>query len=159
MAADLARLEQTLVELKALRKSEQPLYSVVPYKGKRGDSRKPIYLECTSTGLIFRSNKSIPSVCAETSPDDAESAHSHTTHFISNILAPPTLSNQPRLRPIRRRLELDPGEDLAQFHCDFEREQRESRTHPFSSAQRPLAFTAVELLNARKVLAHKNVLL
>lgn len=52
MAGDLDKLERALADLKALRKREQQTYSLVPYKGKRGDNRRPLYLECTALGLI-----------------------------------------------------------------------------------------------------------
>jgi hypothetical protein len=53
LTADLANLEQTLAELQLLRKREQRTFSLVPYKGRRGDTRRPIYLECTATGWIL----------------------------------------------------------------------------------------------------------
>lgn len=57
MAAELDRLERTLADLKALRQREQQTYSLVPYKGKHGDNRRPIYIECTSIGLIFHPDR------------------------------------------------------------------------------------------------------
>lgn len=69
LAADLAQLEQTLGDLKALRKREQQMFSVVPYRGKRGDSRKPIYVECTATGLVFHPDRK---ALADLSPSGKE---------------------------------------------------------------------------------------
>jgi hypothetical protein len=57
LTADLQRLEQALADLKALRKRQQQMYSLVPYRGKRGDSRKPIYLECAAGAVIFHPDK------------------------------------------------------------------------------------------------------
>ncbi|HEY1861293.1 MAG TPA: hypothetical protein VGG61_13110, partial [Gemmataceae bacterium] len=53
LTADLSSLEQTLADLKELRKREQRTFSLVPYKGRRGDTRRPVYLECTTVGWIF----------------------------------------------------------------------------------------------------------
>jgi hypothetical protein len=53
LTADLLRLEKTLTDLKAARLKQQQMYSLVPYKGKRGDNRKPVYIECVYDGLIF----------------------------------------------------------------------------------------------------------
>jgi hypothetical protein len=53
LTTDLLRLEKTLAEVKAARLKQQQTYSLVPYRGKRGDSRKPIYIECASGGLVF----------------------------------------------------------------------------------------------------------
>ena len=57
LTADLQRLEQALADLKVLRKRQQQMYSLVPYRGKRGDSRKPVYLECTAGAVIFHPDK------------------------------------------------------------------------------------------------------
>jgi hypothetical protein len=55
--ADLTRelliLEQTLASLKQARQHDQQRYSVVPYRGRFGESRKPVYLECRSDSLVF----------------------------------------------------------------------------------------------------------
>lgn len=53
MAADLQRLEQTLADLKLARQRDRQTYSLIPYKGKQGDNRRPLYVECTAAGLIF----------------------------------------------------------------------------------------------------------
>src|SRR5439155_8444357 len=45
----------TLANLRALRERQKNTYSVVPYLGRRGDSRKPLYVECAGagTGVVF----------------------------------------------------------------------------------------------------------
>ncbi len=53
LTRDLLDLEQTLDGLRRLRSQQQPTYSLVPYRGQRGANRMPIYVECTSTGLVF----------------------------------------------------------------------------------------------------------
>lgn len=52
LAKELAQLEETLLALKSLRQREQNTYSLVPYRGRRGSDRKPLYLECTADGLV-----------------------------------------------------------------------------------------------------------
>ena len=42
MTADLLQLERALAELKAARERERQTYSVVPYSGRRGESRRPL---------------------------------------------------------------------------------------------------------------------
>src|SRR5437764_322841 len=59
MTADLESLEQSLADLKAARQREQQTYSLVPYKGKRGDTRRPLYIECTELGIIFHPDKKL----------------------------------------------------------------------------------------------------
>src|SRR5262245_51900977 len=53
LAGELVQLEQTLRALQALRESQKQTYSLVPYKGRKGDRRTPLYIECTATGLTF----------------------------------------------------------------------------------------------------------
>ena len=57
LAADLVTLEKTLAELREIRKQQADTYSVVPYRGKHGDDRKPVYVECTETGFLFHPDK------------------------------------------------------------------------------------------------------
>jgi hypothetical protein len=53
MTADLALLEKTLEDLLAAKRLEAQKFSLVPYKGRRGENRKPLYLECTADGWVF----------------------------------------------------------------------------------------------------------
>jgi hypothetical protein len=57
LTAELERMERTLNDLKAARQRQQQMYSLVPYRGKRGDNRKPLYLECTANALIFHPDR------------------------------------------------------------------------------------------------------
>ena len=51
--ANVAKLEAQLAELKLARSREGHTYSVVPYRGKHGDDRRPVYVECSARGVIF----------------------------------------------------------------------------------------------------------
>ena len=53
LTRDLLRLEQTLTGLKQARQYDDQRYSVVPYRGRLGEQRRPIYLECRSDSLVF----------------------------------------------------------------------------------------------------------
>jgi hypothetical protein len=65
MTSDLSLLEQTLKALQAARERERQTYSVVPYHGKQGDARRPLYVECTAAGLLFPPEKiSVPLLSA-----------------------------------------------------------------------------------------------
>jgi hypothetical protein len=57
LAADLTKLEQTLDDLRKLRKQQQETYSLVPFTGKRGESRRPLYIECNAAGIIFHPDR------------------------------------------------------------------------------------------------------
>ena len=57
LTSELVQLEKTLADFKAARAREPPRYSLVPYRGRRGDNRRPIYLECDGTGLVFHPDR------------------------------------------------------------------------------------------------------
>ena len=46
LTRDLLTLEQTLNAVKQVRRYDDQRYSVVPYRGRLGEQRKPVYLEC-----------------------------------------------------------------------------------------------------------------
>lgn len=56
-AKELAELERAFKQLKALKENEKQVYSVVPYRGKHGQARTPIYVECVRGGVIFHPEK------------------------------------------------------------------------------------------------------
>jgi hypothetical protein len=53
LAIEIAELVRTVEELRSLKKRDQQTYSLVPYRGKKGETRKPIYVECVRDGVIF----------------------------------------------------------------------------------------------------------
>jgi hypothetical protein len=57
LTAEVTELERVLRELKALKERERSTYSLVPYHGKRGDARNPLYVECTRAGVIFHPDR------------------------------------------------------------------------------------------------------
>jgi hypothetical protein len=50
---DLLQMEQALANLKALRERQKNTYSLVPYLGRRGEGRRPLYVECAAVSLVF----------------------------------------------------------------------------------------------------------
>src|SRR5262245_46643173 len=52
-ARELDQLERTLHDLQAVKRRDQETYSLVPYHGKHGANRKPIYVECAGYSLVF----------------------------------------------------------------------------------------------------------
>jgi hypothetical protein len=57
MTAELKRLERALADLKSAREKQQKTYSVVPYNGKQGENRRPLYIECGGGQVIFHPDK------------------------------------------------------------------------------------------------------
>lgn len=58
-ARELAELERAFQQLRTLRERDKQVYSVVPYHGKRGELRTPIYVECVSAGVLFHPDKKL----------------------------------------------------------------------------------------------------
>ena len=59
LSGEVADLEKVLADLKALKTSEQQTYSLVPYRGKHGDNRRPIYVECTKGGVVLHPERRV----------------------------------------------------------------------------------------------------
>jgi hypothetical protein len=57
LSAQLRGLEVVLEELKESRKRDAQTYSLLPYRGKRGDGRRPLYVECTADGVVFHPDR------------------------------------------------------------------------------------------------------
>ncbi len=64
MTLDLLQMEQVLKDLKSAKQREQKTFSVVPYHGRRGESRRPLYVECTADGVIFHPERKAMPVTA-----------------------------------------------------------------------------------------------
>jgi hypothetical protein len=57
LARDVAELEKAFAAVKALKMQAGHTYSVVPYRGKNGAGRRPIYVECAAGGLLFHPDR------------------------------------------------------------------------------------------------------
>jgi hypothetical protein len=53
VADQLAQLEAAWRDLQLLKGKEQNTYSLVAYRGKRGENRQPIYVECRRESVVF----------------------------------------------------------------------------------------------------------
>ncbi len=74
MTLDLLQMEQVLKDLKASKQREQKTFSVVPYYGRRGENRRPLYVECTADGVIFHpERKAMPVTALVSVSDDSAS--------------------------------------------------------------------------------------
>jgi len=57
LVAELLQLEQSLKDLQEARKRDANTWSVIPYFGKNGESRRPLYVECAAVGVLFHPDK------------------------------------------------------------------------------------------------------
>ncbi len=53
----VTKFEAELERLKEAKAAEARSYSLIPYGGRKGDNRKPIYIECRSSGIVFHPEK------------------------------------------------------------------------------------------------------
>lgn len=62
MGKDLSQLEETAKNLKQARSNDARTFSVVPYKGKQGSDRQPLYVECATSSVIFHPDRVVQEV-------------------------------------------------------------------------------------------------
>jgi hypothetical protein len=86
LTIDLALLEKTLEELQAAKKLEKQTFSLVPYKGRRGDNRKPLYLECTANGWVFHPDRQL----IEATHDGVGKLHAELERRLRSATAEPS---------------------------------------------------------------------
>lgn len=53
LTRQVLELEQALKQLVAYREQQSHTYSIVPFRGKNGENRRPIYIECRDNDVIF----------------------------------------------------------------------------------------------------------
>ena len=123
MTADLAQLERALADLKAAQEKEQKTYSVVPYNGKHGDNRRPLYVECAGDQLIFHPDQlSVPeSRIATDAQDEVQRRLAHQKEqlppsqasafvpYLMLLVRPDGVVSYYRLRDALRSLKIDFG--------------------------------------------------
>jgi hypothetical protein len=57
LTLELLRMEKTLKDLKDLKTRPSDTFSLIPYRGKFGDTRRPVYVECSAGGLTVHPNR------------------------------------------------------------------------------------------------------
>jgi hypothetical protein len=57
MTRDVEQLERALADLKAARERDRQTYSVIPYRGRHGEVRRPLYVECAGGKLTFHPDR------------------------------------------------------------------------------------------------------
>ncbi len=155
-AGELEHLERTLKDLREARRRQRETWSLVPYRGKRGDSRRPLYLECTATGVIFHPDQlhlegpqfSLPAVRAEVQQrmerqrHDVASAkemggggHDRSAYLLM-LVRPDGIANYYRTMTALTGVKVDFGYEFidAEWILDFPDDNSE-RTQPWMVAQ------------------------
>ena len=57
LATELSGLEKALKQAEDHKDRKTQTFSIIPYKGKRGEDKRPLYVECSSQGLIFHPDR------------------------------------------------------------------------------------------------------
>jgi hypothetical protein len=61
LARELVNLESALADVIAFRKRQAQTYSLVPFLGKSGENRRPVYVECQASQVIVHPERTIAS--------------------------------------------------------------------------------------------------
>jgi len=59
LTLELLQMEKALLDLKELKSRPSDAFSLVPYRGKQGDNRRPVYVECFSEGMVMHPNRTV----------------------------------------------------------------------------------------------------
>jgi hypothetical protein len=147
MTADLTLLEKTLEELKAAKRLEKLTFSLVPYKGRRGDNRKPLYLECTADGWIIHPDRKTLEATASAVADlhaeldrrlKASTSSGELSSYLFLLVRPDGITNYYRAQAAMQGLDVAFGYEFvdAAWVLDFS-ENPEKPVEPWMNAGAP----------------------
>ncbi|GIW81174.1 MAG: hypothetical protein KatS3mg105_2981 [Gemmatales bacterium] len=143
---ELRLLESTLADLKEYKSRQTNLYSVVPYAGKYGDNRKPIYLECQADRVIFHPDRAELTTAAgiraeverriEQRKSDA-SQNPRKAAYLFLLVRPDGIITYSQVMSALRDLQIDFGYELidADWVLDFPRQKEPSDAQPWMKAK------------------------
>jgi hypothetical protein len=148
---ELVKMEQTLDDLKALRQRQQQTYSLVPYRGRRGDNRRPIYVECAAASLIFHPDRlTIPATDSNGSAilqeverringqqsSVALQAPKKETSYLLLLVRPDGIMTYYRILAALRNLQVDFGYEFVEsdWILDFPSDDKTAPTQPWMAA-------------------------
>jgi hypothetical protein len=155
-SGELMKMEQTLEDLKSLRQRQQQTYSLVPYRGRRGDNRRPIYLECGAESLIFHPDRlvlpatdsSSPAILQEVErrinrqqPIDVSEPSKQETPYLLLLVRPGGIATYYRALAALRNLKVDFGYEFVEsdWVLDFPQDGNALQPWMTSEAAPPLS--------------------
>lgn len=147
LARELGELERTLAALRLLRRRQEQAFSLVPYAGKRGDTRKPIYVECTQSGLTFYPEpRTIPERAINSGQILAEierRSKARDRAYLLFLVRPEGITSYTLAQNSLRRSSVDYGYELveADWIFDFSSEERLASL-PWRQEQAPIGFAS-----------------
>ena len=153
MTAGLARLEKNLANLKAARAKEEKTFSLVPYNGKRGENRKPVYVECAVGQVVFHPDRteldeplSAPTVQAEVERRVARQKErlpiaqaAAFTPYLMLLVRPDGISTYYRFRETLQGLKIDFGYEFVDkdWVLDFPADDQDTPAPAWTTAAKP----------------------
>jgi hypothetical protein len=134
---DLLVMELAFQHLRALKDRDQKTYSVVPYRGKQGDARPPIYVECVRDGVLIHPEKKLLETWAFTTQairEEIERRHGPLTleraakddadkgPYVLFLVRPDGIANYYKAQSALKGYHLDFGYELVDQHwvLDFD---------------------------------------
>jgi hypothetical protein len=165
LTADLLQMEQVFKDLKAARERARQTYSVIPYHGRNGEKRQPIYVECAAHGVIFHPDRRAMSVTSHTmllggkasedAPDDVHSevqlriarqrqrqaatgGATNSTPYLLLLVRPDGIGTYTQLQSVLRDLTLDFGYEFidADWVLDFPEEDDQPAAQSWMTVSR-----------------------
>jgi hypothetical protein len=143
MTTDVQQLEKALADLKAARERDRNTYSVVPYRGKNGESRKPLYVECAAAGLIFHPDRHTltpSSAAAEVRAEvERRTAGQKDRPYLLVLVRPEGVPGYYHLQNALRGLDVEFGYEFidADWNLDFPVTDDQPRTTVASANEQP----------------------
>src|SRR5437879_65210 len=156
LSTELVKLEQTLEDVKTIRQKQQQTYSLVPYRGRRGDNRRPIYLECAATSLVFHPDRLIlPATDSSSStilheverrisgqqPAGISEPSKHETSYLLLLVRPDGIVTYYRTLAALRNLKVDFGYEFVEsdWALDFPQDDKASQPWMANGSAPPLS--------------------
>jgi hypothetical protein len=144
LTAGLMLLEKTLEELRAAKRLEKQSFSLVPYKGRRGENRKPLYIECTAEGWILHPDRktleATPSTVADLHAElerrlKASASSAESSSYLFLLVRPDGITNYYRAQAAMQGLDVAFGYEFvdAAWVLDFS-ENSEKPIEPWMKA-------------------------
>jgi hypothetical protein len=160
VSSSLLRLEASLEELKKSKEKEKATYSIIPYTGKKGLNRKPLYLECVEKGVVFHPDGKLispelePTIFLMELESRCEQLKTYLVEqlgdpnaspYLMLLVRPDGISNYWGLQTIIKRLDLDFGYELIDQGWSLEIPRDISAPDPMtlSKINKPLVKPAV----------------
>jgi hypothetical protein len=133
LEGEAVRLGRALAARKEGRKRDEQTYSVVPYRGKHGEARRPLYVECTAGGWVFHPEGfAVPgsdSSRARAEVERRSARRGEAKPYLLLLVRPDGVQNYYRLQSALRGLGAEYGYEFvdAGWRFDFPEEDEVSR--------------------------------